>query len=106
MDDITENGDVYNANSQGGALYNLKGLVETHNSVSLPSVDSPSDSLKVVARKPGIKQHDLQSPYDVSSLNLNPAGGNLIRVHLPASDSPSSVRDIGKWILYLFLLLF
>jgi len=95
LDDITQHGDVYNANSQGGSFHNLKGLVETHPSLSLPSVDHPAESIDKISN---MKQHELKSPYDLSSLRLNPEGGNHIKVHLPASDSPAAMRDIDNVI--------
>merc|ERR1712004_274186 len=98
LDDITQHGDVYNANSQGGAFHNLKGLVETHRSLSLPSVDHPAESIEKISSKKGVKQHELKSPYDLSSLKLNPEGGNHIKVHLPANDSPAAMRDIDNVI--------
>ena len=103
LDDITQHGDVYNANSHGGAFHNLKGLVETQPSLSLPSVDNPAGSIEKISKKKGVKQHQLRSPYDLSSLKLNPEGGNHIKVHLPASDSPAAMRDIGMSVFNLHI---
>lgn len=68
----------------------------------LSSVDSPTAAIADLKAHfaPG-SIHELQSPYDVGALSLDPAGRNLIVVKLPETpmgDSAyqTSLRNVGK----------
>ena len=70
--------------------------MEIHPSLHLPSVDSPADAFKSLAAKFSGKVHHLKEPYDLSDLDLDPSGGNLIMAELPKNSGSDAMKAIGK----------
>lgn len=82
----------------------VKDLMSTLNSAFLSKVSSPVTVLKDLDDHFPARAYKLKQPYDLGSLDLDPAEKNLVIIYLPAEQGSSTaayayLQNVGKFSL-------
>ncbi|KAK3103067.1 hypothetical protein FSP39_016210 [Pinctada imbricata] len=95
LQDFNQYADVYNPDSDGGAFKNIKGYMDEHFSVNLPSVISPGKAITQLIKMFDGKVHQAKTVNDIGKLNLGEP--SLIIVTLePVHGSSNEEKVVAK----------
>jgi len=93
VDDLTQHGDVYNSNGQGGVLSHLKNEMDRHASTHLASVEQPSQAITTLQKSFPGRVHQVSNPDMVQGINVDDGERHFIVINLPRSESNADMRS-------------